>query len=438
LQLTIAILFLVSAVFAQNANDSISLMDAVNLAMRTDNNLAGSKQNILAADQGIKSAKGAYYPKLSLSGSYSHLSKTSEISISIPGFGENKIQTNTDNPFNTSLAANWDVYTFGRRSAMVGIAGQDRQTSQLGYDYTRKQLFDNVARSYLLNIYAQASYDLVQAEKNRFLKIYNLAESRYQQALMSEFDLLQLQLRLKRYELTTLELENDLQTARVNLVELLGLPSDSLPELSDNFDMVVLELPDYGDNTDILFNRDDYNQALSRSESARLAGKVRKSTYFPNVSLFSAYDFRNGYQPDLDDVEGNFTVGVNFSWLLFDGFSRCAELAKQNYIWKSSTYYADDLKSMIPTQVKSARLAMANSRTQIELGQKTLEVADKAMSIAQTRYDLGDISMIELLEVENSLAEAELGLLQLNYQLLLAELNLKAAAGYYPELDLLN
>jgi len=200
----------------------------------------------------------------------------------------------------------------------------------------------------------------------------------------------------------------------------------------------LFSLPKFVNQDEMLSLREDYKQAKASAEMAVLAKKIKKTTYFPSISAFGAYDLRNGYQPDLSKVESNFSVGVNFSWLLFDGFGRRSEIAKQDYIVKASRYLTDDLSLKIPVQVKSERLALNNSESRIEVGKQALIVARKAMSIARTRFDLGDISMIEFLEAENQYSQADLGLLKLKYDYLLAQLDLKQAAGFYPEIEALN
>jgi outer membrane protein len=130
-------------------------------------------------------------------------------------------------------------------------------------------------------------------------------------------------------------------------------------------------------------------------------------------------------------------VGINLGWLLFDGFSRKAQISKQKYLAKSYQYLAEDMKTMIPVQIQNALLNLDNIRARIEVGYKALRVAEKSMAIAQTRLDIGDISMIDFLEAENQLAQAEFELLQFRYENLPVQLQYKAAAGFYPEVEFL-
>ena len=422
---------------AQSNAGELSFTEAISRALDSDNSIAAAKANWQSSGERIRSAQAAYWPTLALTGSYSHITNVNEISITIPpplNIQQN-IKTGPDNPFNASLGLSWDVYTFGRRSSNVGLAKAQTQSSEISLDQAHKMVFDATARAYLTAVYAQSNYELVENEKQRFTKIYNLEQDRYNQQLISEFDLLQMSYRLTQYDKMLLELTNVQNSASLNLATWIDLPVDSLPMLADTLNPELLKLPQEGSLQDVVTGRDEYRQAQASWEMARLGRNIQKSLYFPSVALFGSYDLRNGYQPDLNKLEGNFTAGVKLSWLLFDGFGRRAELAGRNYLWKASGYRMNDLERKIPPQVQNSRLTMVNKQTRIDISRKALEVAQKAMSIARTRFDLGDISMIDLLEAENNLAQAEIGLLQARYDYLLAQLDYKLASAYYPELE---
>ncbi|MCP4584132.1 MAG: TolC family protein [candidate division Zixibacteria bacterium] len=415
----------------------MNLMEAVKLAFAADNNLKAARANLSASEAAIKSAKAAYFPKLLLTGSYSRMSKANELELSIPPIIERNIEIGTDIPFYANLGMSYELYSFGRRPSIARISRSEKKSSELGYRYARKELFDTVARAYLTTLFAGESLDLIEAETDRFTRIHQLIESRYNQEITPEFDFLQARLRLEHYKLAVLEAANNFEIASLNLARFLNMPVDQLPKLEERIGDSLFSLPQSTDQSEILSRREDLNQSRIVTDLASLAAKINKSAYFPSVSLFGAYDLRNGYQPDVGKVEENYSVGINLNWLLFDGFARRAEISRQTYIQKASGYLTDDLMLTIPFQVNSSQLAIVNSRTRIDVGEEALELARKAMIIAQTRYDLGDITMIELLDIENQRSESELGLLKLQYQYNLSQLNLKLVSSFYPEIELL-
>jgi len=441
--ITIFVLFIIllltaGHITAQVKNDSLSLEEAVALAFSADKKLMAARANIRAAESGINQARASYMPKLALTGSYYHLSKVSEFTIPVgPGLTHD-IKIGSDNPFYTSLGLNYELYTFGRRPAGMKIARVESRRSELQLTRSKKRLFDFVVRTYFTAIYADERLTLVQAEKDRFEQIYRLVESRFQQDLISEFDLLQTQLRLETYRFKLLEMSNNVQTAKLNLARFLDISIDQLPKLSGNLYDNDLQIPEISDLKDMHDDREDYQEAALTVQMAQLARKVSKSAWFPTLSAFGNYDWRNNYQPDVDKIEGSYSFGLNFGWLLFDGFSRRSEIAKQDYHIKSCGYLVDDLKKDIHNQVKNLQLVLENCLSRIDVGIQALDVAQKSMTIAKTRLNIGDLTMIEILEIENRLSQAELDLLKLRYEYIMAQLDLKKAAGHYPEINRIN
>jgi outer membrane protein len=434
--LTFIILHLsIPFVYAQQSGGELSLRQAVAMAFVSDNNLMAAEAYRRASEYDISRARTSYLPKLDLSGSYSHWSKVNEFSIPIGITGmQQHIKTGADNPANINLGLSYNLYTFGRRPASVAIARAENRLSDLHCKRVKKNLFDTVARTYFAVVFANESLHMLQKEKNRFEQIYKIVEDRFRQELISEFDLLQTQFRFETYKKTVLEMSNTLKMARLNLTKLLGMSSDMLPTLSDGLDNGLLMVPSFEDWDEIYPQREDYLGAVTTAQKAHFAKKITKSAYFPSLTAFTSYDWRNGYQPDVNDILGNFIIGINFNWLLFDGFARRTDILKQNYMIKASNRTADDLKLSIPFQIKTLQLSLENDSLRIDIQKQALSLACRSMAIAQKKYDIGDLTMIELLEAENQLSQAELELLELRYKYILTQLDLKKASGIYPEI----
>lgn len=422
-------------VYAQQSEGELSLQQAVAMAFASDNNLMAAKAYLRASEYNISRARTSYLPKLDLSGSYSHWSKVNEFTIPIGITGmQQHIKTGADYPANINLGLSYNLYTFGRRPGSVAIARAENRLSDLRCRRVKKNLFDTVARTYFAVVFASESLRMLQKEKNRFEQIYQIVNGRFQQELISEFDLLQTQFRLETYKKTVLEMSNTLKMARLNLAKLLGMSSNMPPTLSDSLDNGLLMVPSFEDWDEIHPQREDYLEAATSAQKAHFAKKITKSAYFPSLTAFTSYDWRNGYQPDVNDVLGNFIIGINFNWLLFDGFARRADMSKQNYLIKASNRTADDLKLSIPFQIKNLQLSLENDSLRIDIQKQALSLAYRSMAIAQKRYDIGDLTMIELLEAENQLSQAELELLKLRYKYIMTQLDLKKVSGIYPEI----
>jgi outer membrane protein len=425
-----------SVCLAQSGQQSLSLTNAIEMALGNDNNIMATKALFDASRNDIAKARAEYYPKLALSGSYSHLSLVNEMTLALPApIGERKIQVAAENPFNMGLTLSGELYTFGRRPAVVSIARAGNRSDELRHNSTRKNIFDITCRNYFGVVFANQSLNLLKSEADRFDQIANLIERRYEQGFVSEYEVLQTRFRQANYRSAVIEMTNTLAASRLNLAKLLNIGEDKFPTLSDTLDETLLSVPSATDWESAFAQREDYLDSKNAAAKAESARRLAKSAYFPNISLFTTYSWRNGNQPDLDEVKGGYTLGVNLNWLLFDGFSRRSEIRKDDQIIKAAGLSSDEYHKTIPVQIKSQFLTSQNLVSKREIQSKALALAQKAMSIAQKRLEIGDLTLMDFLDIENNLAVAELGLLKSKYDYLISRIDLKKAAGYYPELS---
>jgi outer membrane protein TolC len=421
--------------FAQQIPDNLSLKQAVEIALDNDNNIMAAKTLYDVSANDIDKARADYYPKLALSGSYSHISLVNEMALSLPPpIGEKRIPIATDNPFNMGLTLSGELFTFGRRPAAVSIAQAGHRSDELRYNSIRKNIFDITCRNYLAVVFSNQSLSLLKSEADRFDQIAVLIENRYSQGFVSEYEVLQTRFRQENYRAAVIEMTNTLASVRLNLAKLLNITEDNIPILRDSLDENLLAIPSAIDWEAAFSTREDYLDAQNSIIKTENARRLAKSLYFPNISLYTSYSLRNGNQPDLNDLKGNYTLGVNLNWLLFDGFGRRAEIRKDEQLIKAAGFSRDEYRKTIPVQIKSQFLTTQNLGSKMEIQTRAIALAQKAMSIAEKRLEIGDLTMMDFLDIENNLAAAELGLLKSKYDFIISRIDLKKAAGYYPEL----
>jgi outer membrane protein len=420
---------------AQSNLRNLTLKNAIDLALDNDNNVKATQAFYDASRNDIDKARADYFPRLALSGSYSHNSLVNEMTLALPTpIGERKIQVAAENPFNLGLTLSGELFTFGRRPAGVAIARAGNRSDELRYGSARKNILDITCRYYFGVVFADQSLKLLKSEADRFDKIAGLVENRYDQGFVSEYEVLQTRFRQQNYRSAVVEMTNTLSANRLNLAKLLNIPEDQISTLGDTLDFSLLPIPDATEWESAFSQREDYldsKNTITRAENAR---RLAKSTYFPTISLFTSYSWRNGNQPDLNEVKGNYSLGINLNWLLFDAFSRRSEIRKDDRLIVAAGLSNEEYQKTIPLQIKNQFLISQNLASKLEIQSKALELAQKAMSIAQKRLEIGDITLMDFLDVENNLAVAELGLLKSKFDFIISRIDIKRAAGYYPEL----
>lgn len=98
------IVFCVSPILAQVDSSGLNLKAAISMALKADNTVKATQALYDASRNEIAKARADYYPRLALSGSYSHNSLINEMTLALPQpIGERKIQIAPENPMNIGL-----------------------------------------------------------------------------------------------------------------------------------------------------------------------------------------------------------------------------------------------------------------------------------------------------------------------------------------------
>jgi outer membrane protein TolC len=238
---------------------------------------------------------------------------------------------------------------------------------------------------------------------------------------------------LTRYENDVAVARNDFAEAGSSLKALLNLKQSQQIMPAGDLKSINLEIP-AEDEIDVNGNIGILKLGKSIDVQNELI-KYHKSSYLPNIGYFAKYDWQNGYQPDLDKLENFWTAGLTLNMNLFDGGGKKSRISQARYEARRAGNLRLDLISYIESEITSAQTEISTARTEISIAEKRLKLAERGLAIAEARYREGLLSISDLLDLELEKADAEIGLNLAVYKLARARLDLKSAAGYYPELD---
>ncbi|MCK5359072.1 MAG: TolC family protein, partial [Gammaproteobacteria bacterium] len=117
-------------------------------------------------------------------------------------------------------------------------------------------------------------------------------------------------------------------------------------------------------------------------------------------------------------------VSTDFALATEKNQSRLATL-EYNQAERSYRHQAKKVKS----EIRNAVRQIARYEDKYQLSKRTAKLGEKRFMLAKKRYDDGEIDVIELLESQRDLAQAEQSSLTANIDLLLAQLNLDLISG---------
>jgi len=123
-------------------------------------------------------------------------------------------------------------------------------------------------------------------------------------------------------------------------------------------------------------------------------------------------------------------IGVNMKIPVFNGFLYSAQAKEASIRAEAAAEQARDLRDRIVRDVRTAWLAANTAYQRVSVSEALLAQANLALGLAQTRYDLGLSSIVELSQAQYQQTDAAMGNTnaQYQYRLSLATLNYQIGA----------
>jgi outer membrane protein len=123
-------------------------------------------------------------------------------------------------------------------------------------------------------------------------------------------------------------------------------------------------------------------------------------------------------------------IGVNMNIPIFNGFLYSAQAKEASLRAQATSEQARDLRDSIVRDVRTAWLASNTAFQRVAVTDELLKQANLALKLAQTRYQLGLSSIVELSQAQYQQTDAAIGSTNAKYQyrLSLATLNYQTGA----------
>jgi outer membrane protein TolC len=200
-------------------------------------------------------------------------------------------------------------------------------------------------------------------------------------------------------------------------------------------DSVIANSPDLDYET-LLALTLEYNTSLQIAKKSQVISqldyKIIASQSYPYLDLSSGYtlsyyDYGSGLV-DNQNVKG-VNYGLTLGMDLFDGHNIRRERANALIEIENQVHQYQEVEQEIKAALLTVYYAFENNLQLLKLEEQNLEVARENLEIALERYRLGDLSGLELREVQKSLLDAKERLISVKFQTKLAEISLLQISG---------
>ncbi|MCC7680762.1 TolC family protein [Janthinobacterium sp. FW305-128] len=405
----------------------LTLPAAVDLALCRNAQVHGAWAGIRLQAAGVGEARAAYLP--TLNGGLSRVHDRT----AYPGAGtpSGSLASNTG-----SLSFSWRLFDFGGRAAGQRSAQAMLDAALANRDAVLQKTLAATVSAYFEAQTARASVRMRQEYQTLANETVQATQRRAQRGLGSHSDTLQAASALAKAALGASRADGEFHKARAVLIYTLGLPADAGVTLDDDADGAAAGL--HGGLQDELHawlalaqaRHPAILAAQAQLAAARERVEIARSEGRPSIDL-TANLYQNG-RPNqgLSPASTRETlVGISLNIPLFDGFARHYKVRGAQAQAGQREAEAEEVQQQTLMELVKTHAEASTALANLAASQAWLDAAQDALASVRRKFGLGAADILEMLNTQSALLEAQQERIRCQAEWRSARLRLLASAG---------
>lgn len=354
------------------------------------------------------------------------------------GYTRQRQRSVTSDGYSVNLGlANYELDFWGKISSLKDQALQNFLATTAAKDSTQISLISNIAQSYANLSYSLAQLKLAEATVESREQSLFIAGKRFEAGIDPKLPSLQASASLETAKLAVLRAQSSILTSRNALQFLVGgpIPTNLIPTPAVS-NITSQQIFNAGLPSELLRYRPDVLQAEYNLKAAGANLEVARASYFPSISLASSIGVSSG---SLNDLFKSGSVGWSFgpsiSVPIFDAGRLDAnyDVAKIEREQTLTNY-----ESSIQTAFREVSDVLATRATlgeQLESQYRLQDNFEQTYQIADARFKAGIDNYLDVLDAQRSLFSTQQGILDLELQKIVSQIELYQVLGGGANLD---
>jgi outer membrane protein len=384
---------------AQNVQ-TLSLHDAETIALQNHPHIQAVQNLASATKEQVREVRSSYYPLVygSLTGvEAEHNSRISAGSLNNPIIFDR---------YASGITVGQLLTDFGRTHELVKSSNFRAEAQQESVSTSRADILLQVDQTYFRVLKAQAVLQVAQQTVSARQVVADQIRTMAANQLKSQLDVSFAQVDLSQAQLLLIQAQNDLQASFSDLSTALGYQDERTYRLSEeplpaappsNLDQEIIQA---------FQNRPELITERLNVQSASSYATAERDLFFPTISALGTAGLTPFRQNGLDSRYA--AAGFNVNIPIFNGHLFNARLAEAKYREQAEQQDLRDLQNRIARDVRTAWLSANSSFQRLAVTDQLLNQATQALNLAQSRYNLGLSSIVELSQAQLNLTQAEI------------------------------
>jgi outer membrane protein TolC len=430
----IAVLVLATTTAVAPADTSVhrlGLSAVVELAERNAPAVIHALGQVRSTSASVRAAYGAFLPSLSLNASSNRQLPAQPGRTQVVN-GQVVILSSEPWSYNTGLNASVALFSGGARifelqqaHALANVATVDVVQQKAIAGLAAKQQFFNVLASLEAQAAAQALLDL--AKQQLAMSVVHLKAH-----TVTRSDSLRSEILVHNAELDLTSARTARLQAEASLTRLVGAEYLVTAAPDDSLDTATLSVDD-ATLHDLALDGPSVHQAQSQLEAAKAAARLSWAGYLPSVT--ASYSRTGNGASSAFDMSGQSlaysgALRLAVSLPVFDQFQRSTQTTAANAALDDAQAELRDARLAALESLTSSLGSYRSATERVATQTATLEAAEEDLREHQEQYKVGTSTLLDVLNSQATLLQAQRDLIQARYDRRIAKAQLEALTGH--------
>jgi outer membrane protein len=397
----VTVLLVASVLYAQTGTQApkqLTLEDALQTALTNHPSLRSAEAGVQAAQALLTQARSNFLPMINFSAGGSHIDGYFVFNPSFPP------RKQTYDSYNAVLQAQQVIFDFSKTFTRVSAEKYNLESYRSDYQSTREAVALNLHLTYFQMI--------------EFLRIVAVDEQTVEQAALHlerakgfhevgkspQFDVTRAEVDLANANVALIGARNQLEVARVQLQNAMGVPRNYEFSIVDTFKVEPFPMSLDSVLQTAMQQRSELRSARARIESSHALVRAARSQHLPALLATGNYSW-NGFNFPL---VSRWNAGLTLSFPIFQGFNIMAQVQQARANENAAQAAYDVLTQQVTLEVQQYYLNLKEAGERMLATQKLLEQARENLRLAEARYNSGVGSAIEITDARTVLGNSSI------------------------------
>ena len=389
-------------------------------------NIRAAYKTVESTRQGIKHAKSAYYPQISVSADVAQEVINSPAERQQGDGQQGKPSSRT--PQSASFSMTQNLFNGFATASAVRTAHLNKELSLMTLEGTRQNTVLEGATAYVNVLRQKRLIELSRENEGTIRQQLQLEDERVQRGSGIAVDVLQAKSKLQSAKERRVTFEGALQGAISRFTQTFNhSPNiDAMTDPVPPIEMVPSDL-ERAIDTALLGNPALGNSSVT-IEVARERRRTVRAEMYPSLDVSSAWNFEKNAGAVLG-VRRDYSVTLTATWDLFTGFSTRNLLSQAAFDLGATKDIHDFTARKVIEQTRLAWQALFTARQRLELLENAVNIASEVFSSRQKLREAGKETVINVLDAENEVNNTQINFTSASYDERLAVFQLLLAMG---------